>query len=48
MDSTALVANDNANVAENKRAHCERLADEISTLSSYLYAAEHRLLTLIR
>jgi Domain of unknown function (DUF222)/HNH endonuclease len=28
--------------------HRQRLADEISRLSSYLYAAEHRLLTLLR
>jgi len=48
MESTALVAAGIADVAEIKRAHCERLADEISTLASYLYAAEHRMLTLIR
>ena len=45
MQNTALVVTD---VATIKRAHCERLADAISTLASYLYAAEHRLLTLIR
>ena len=48
MQSTALVVADIADVATIKRAHCERLADAISTLASYLYAAEHRLLTLIR
>jgi hypothetical protein len=36
------------NVADLKPTRCERIADEISKLCSYIYAAEHRLLTLVR
>jgi len=35
-------------VADLKLTRCERIADEISELCSYIYAAEHRLLTLVR
>jgi hypothetical protein len=35
-------------IAGPARAKCERIANRISTLCSYVYAAEHRLLTLIR
>jgi Domain of unknown function (DUF222)/HNH endonuclease len=35
-------------IADLERSHCEQLADKISTLASYVYAAEQRLLTLIR
>ena len=35
-------------VTDLQRTRCERLGDEISELCAYLYAAEHRLLTLIR
>ena len=34
MESIALVAADNAEVAEIKGAHCKRLADEMLTLAS--------------
>jgi len=36
------------NVADLKPIRCKRIADEISELCSYIYAAEHRLLTLVR
>jgi len=45
MECTAVIT---LNVADLKRTRCERIADEISELCSYVYAAEHRLLTLIR
>jgi len=45
MECTALTT---PYVTDLKRTRCERIADEISELCSYIYAAEHRLLTLIR
>ena len=45
MDSTTLPT---AIVTELEQAHARRLGDKISKLCSYIYAAEHRLLTLIR
>jgi hypothetical protein len=45
MDSPATPS---APVADLQRTRCERLGNEISELCAYIYAAEHRLLTLIR
>jgi len=45
MECTAVTT---PHVANLKLTRCERIADEISELCSYIYAAEHRLLTLIR
>ena len=45
MDSPATPSSP---VVDLRRTRCERLGDEISELCAYIYAAEHRLLTLIR
>jgi len=45
MECTAVTT---PHVANLKLTRCERIADEISELCSYIYAAEHRLLTLVR
>ena len=45
MESSSVTA---LNVADLKLTRSERIADKISELCSYIYAAEHRLLTLIR
>ena len=45
MDCNALPRND---IADLEQARTRQLADQISELCAYIYAAEHRLLTLIR
>jgi len=45
MECTALTTAEDLDL---KRSHCEHLGHQIAKLSAYIYAAEHRLLTLIR
>ena len=45
MECTAVTTAEDLDL---KRSHCEHLGHQIAKLSAYIYAAEHRLLTLIR